>query len=87
MDETCDEESRPETIEYWHCLATAVNRAWEWVPGGPAERFGKMLFQSQGFILLFLPVAVAAYYAVAQWPTWASCQLGERLIASSIIRP
>jgi alginate O-acetyltransferase complex protein AlgI len=27
-----------------------------------------MLFQSQGFILLFLPVAVAAYYAVAQWP-------------------
>ena len=56
------------SIEYWHCLATAVNRAWEWVPGGPAERFGKMLFQSQGFILLFLPVAVAAYYAVAQWP-------------------
>ena len=27
-----------------------------------------MLFQSQGFILLFLPVAVAAYYAVAQSP-------------------
>ena len=27
-----------------------------------------MLFQSQGFILLFLPVAVAAYYAAAQWP-------------------
>ena len=61
------ERSQP-PIEYWLCLATAVNRAWEWVPGGPAERFGKMLFQSQGFILLFLPVAVAAYYAVAQWP-------------------
>ena len=24
-----------------------------------------MLFQSQGFILIFLPLAVAAYYAVA----------------------
>src|SRR5215471_8768205 len=35
-------------------------------PGAPRSASG-MLFQSQGFILLFLPVAVAAYYAVAPW--------------------